>query len=135
MIILSFDYGSKIIGVAISETKLNYSFPIQSIINDKKNIFWEKIDNIIKYWNPIYIIIGYPYKIKKNINKKIKNFSKKIKKRFKKNIYLHDENYSTTEAKLFSKNKKIKNKKSYCIHSISAKIILDSWLEINKDLF
>ncbi|VFP81644.1 Holliday junction resolvase RuvX [Buchnera aphidicola] len=134
MIILSFDYGIKVIGVAISETKLNYSIPIKSIINNKKNTLWEKINNIIKYWNPKYIIIGYPYRIKKNINKKIKNFSEQIKIRFKKNIYLHDENYSTTEAKLLLK-KNLKKKKSHCIHSVSAKIILDSWLETNKDIY
>ncbi|ABJ90813.1 Holliday junction resolvase RuvX [Buchnera aphidicola] len=129
MIILCFDYGIKIIGIAIAETKLNYSTPIKSIFNNKKKNFWNQINIIINMWKPKYIVIGYPYKIKKKINKKIKKFAKEIKKKFKINFFLCDENYSTTEALLFLKEKK--KKKKYCLHSISAKIILDSWIRKN----
>ncbi|VFP83844.1 Holliday junction resolvase RuvX [Buchnera aphidicola] len=131
MIILSFDYGTKNIGLAIAETNLNYSVPIKSVIHDKKNIFWNKIDEIINYWNPKYIIIGYPYKIKKKINKKIKKFSYLLKTKYNKNIFLYNENYSTKEAEFFSNSYIKKKNNSYCIHSIAAKIILDSWLNNN----
>ncbi|VFP78363.1 Putative pre-16S rRNA nuclease [Buchnera aphidicola (Cinara cuneomaculata)] len=128
MIVLSIDYGTKIIGVAMAETKLNYSVPLQSIANDKKNMFWEKINTTINYWNPKYIIIGYPYNINKKINKKIKKFSKILHKKYNKHIILYNENYSTTEANFFLKNYVKKKNHSYCIHSVAAKIILDSWL-------
>ncbi|VFP81266.1 Putative pre-16S rRNA nuclease [Buchnera aphidicola (Cinara kochiana kochiana)] len=129
MIILSFDYGTKNIGLAVAETELNYSVPIKSIIYDKKNIFFKKIKETINYWNPKYIIIGYPYKIKKKINKKIKKFSYILKEKYNKNIFLYNENYSTKEAKFFLNDYKKKKNNSYCIHSIAAKIILDSWLK------
>lgn len=130
MIILSIDYGTKILGLALAETTLCDAMPIKSIPYKKKNFFWNELKYILNTWNPIYIILGYPYHIKKKIQKKIKKFKKKIEKKFNQIVILHDENYSSTEAKQFFKNKK--NKKKYCIHSISAKIILDSWLEKEK---
>ncbi|VAX76863.1 Holliday junction resolvase RuvX [Buchnera aphidicola] len=126
MIVLCFDYGIKKIGLAIAETQLNYSTPIRSIFNDKKKYFWKKIYLTINEWNPECIIIGYPYNINKKINKKIRKFSFQIKKKFKKPIFLYNENYSSKEAQSF-----YTKKSSYCIHSVSAKIILDGWLQTN----
>ncbi|VFP86233.1 Putative pre-16S rRNA nuclease [Buchnera aphidicola (Cinara pseudotaxifoliae)] len=128
MIVICFDYGIKTIGVAISETKIKYATPIKSIVNKKKTL-WKNIDSIIQYWKPKYIIIGYPYYIKKKINKKIKKFSHFFEKKFNKNVILYNENYSSIEAKTFLKKRKKRN--FPCIHSISAKIILDSWLREN----
>uniref|UniRef100_A0A451DFT9 Putative pre-16S rRNA nuclease n=1 Tax=Buchnera aphidicola (Cinara pseudotsugae) TaxID=2518978 RepID=A0A451DFT9_9GAMM len=125
MIVICFDYGIKTIGVAVAETRIKSSTPIKSIINKKKTL-WIKINDIIQYWKPKNIVIGYPYYIKKNINKKIKKFSYICKKKFNKSVFLYNENYSSKEAQSF-----LKKKKNFCIHSISAKIILDSWLHEN----
>ncbi|WP_075434158.1 Holliday junction resolvase RuvX [Buchnera aphidicola] len=130
MIILSIDYGTKTTGLAIAETQLNYSIPICSVTSQPQFQFWKQVDEVINCWSPEYIVVGYPYHIKKKINKKIKNFYIKIQQRFQKSVFLYNENYSTTEARIFLKKKK----KPYCIHSISAKIILDSWLAENNDI-
>lgn len=130
MIILALDYGIKKIGAAISETKLLYAQPIKSF-SAKKHVYYENIDNIMKLWKPKKIIVGYPLNgkgKKQNITKKTELFIKNLKNRYILNIILHDERLTTIEAKNLFFKKKNNTFKKKCIHSIAAKIILESWL-------
>lgn len=132
MIILGLDYGLKTIGAAILETKLLYAYPINSF-SAKKSIFLKKIDFIIQKWCPKYIIVGYPLNLqgkKQSITKKTELFIKNLKKKYNIKIIKQDERFTTIEAKNLQYNQEnhIFFKKK-CIHSLSAKIILESWVE------
>jgi putative Holliday junction resolvase len=134
MILLAFDYGTKNIGVAIGEHFLKTSRSL-TCISVHKNNHWIEIKNLILQWKPTKIIIGLPLNIKgkiQNTTLKAKKFSFQLFKKFNIPIYLHDERFTTKEAKSFlfnNKNiKKINNKK---INSTSALIILRSWLYEN----
>lgn len=134
MLILAFDYGTKKIGIAIAETKLLYAKPISSINN--KNNYWNIIDKIFIKWLPSHIVVGYPINMfgkKQKITKKVDKFCYQLKNRYKIPIIIHDERLTTAEAKsiIFEKNG-FKGLKKQCIHSISAKIILESWLKTIK---
>ncbi|CAL4324541.1 Putative pre-16S rRNA nuclease [Buchnera aphidicola (Periphyllus testudinaceus)] len=129
MIVLSFDFGTKKIGIAIGEC-ITYSTRILKTISNKKNYITD-IKEIINYWKPKKIIVGFPLNVygkKQKITKKVEKFSSKLLKKFKIPIILHDERFTTIEAKnlLFTKGGKkelTKNK----INSTSAQIILKSW--------
>ncbi|WP_343189921.1 Holliday junction resolvase RuvX [Buchnera aphidicola] len=132
--IMSFDYGTKNIGVAIGQKITNTGNILKSVKIKKNFLDWKKIEKIIKYWNPKTIIVGLPLNMngtEQKITKKTKNFAKKIKKKFNLKVFLHDERLSTIEAKniLFSSGDKklTKNK----IDSTAALIILESWLSKN----
>ncbi|WP_343190284.1 Holliday junction resolvase RuvX [Buchnera aphidicola (Mollitrichosiphum nigrofasciatum)] len=133
MIILGFDYGTKNIGVAVGQriTKTAQSLKNISIKNNRPN--WIEIENLLKEWNPKKIIVGLPLNIngsKQEITKKVENFAKIIYKKYNITVLLHDERFTTKEAKsiLFQQGGfKALNKK---IHSISAVLILESWLNI-----
>lgn len=131
---MSFDYGTKNIGVAIGQKITNTGNILKSVKIKKNFLDWKKIEKIIKYWNPKTIIVGLPLNMngtEQKITKKTKNFAKKIKKKFNLKVFLHDERLSTIEAKniLFSSGDKklTKNK----IDSTAALIILESWLSKN----
>ncbi|CUR53340.1 Holliday junction resolvase RuvX [Buchnera aphidicola] len=136
MIILAFDYGVKNIGLAISDTLLSYATPLPSLYNFKKKIQWKKIQNILFTWLPKYLILGYPIDNKgkkQKIAKKIEIFKLNLEKKYKIPVKLHNEYLTTKIAKsiLFQKGgfKELKKKN---IHSMSAVLILEGWLEIFK---
>ena len=51
MQILSFDFGTKKIGVAVGQTKTNTSSPLEVIFNKKNVTDWTRIHLIVKEWN------------------------------------------------------------------------------------
>lgn len=129
MIVMSFDFGTKKIGVAIGEC-ITYSSRVLKTINKKNYI--QNIKKIILDWKPKKIIVGLPLDIygkKQKITIKAEKFSHNLFKKFKIPVILHDERFTTIEAKhLLFKNGGIKKLTKNKINSLSAKIILQSWL-------
>ncbi|WP_343183028.1 Holliday junction resolvase RuvX [Buchnera aphidicola (Neophyllaphis podocarpi)] len=132
MFIIAIDFGTKSIGIAIGQ-KITYTAnPLTTIKYKNKIIFWKKIKNILEKWKPIFIIIGLPLNIDgsmQTITKKAIKFSKEIKSKFNIDVKLQDERLTTIEAKsIIFKQKGFKHLKKNKIDSMSAVIILESWL-------
>ncbi|CAL4325579.1 Putative pre-16S rRNA nuclease [Buchnera aphidicola (Neophyllaphis podocarpi)] len=132
MFIIAIDFGTKSIGIAIGQ-KITYTAnPLKTIKCKNKIIFWKKIKNILEKWKPIFIIVGLPLNIDgsiQNITKKAIKFSKEIKSKFNIDVKLQDERLTTIEAKsIIFKQKGFKHLKKNKIDSMSAVIILESWL-------
>ncbi|XAJ77727.1 Holliday junction resolvase RuvX [Buchnera aphidicola (Ceratovacuna keduensis)] len=127
---ISFDYGTKNIGVAIGQKITNTGNILDSIKSKNKNINWKKIEKIIKLWNPKSIIIGLPLNMdgtEQKFTKQTKNFANKVSKKFNIKVHMHDERLSTVEAKSILFKKGFKNLTKNKINSTSALIILESW--------
>lgn len=132
MLIISFDFGTNNIGVAIGQ-KITKTASLLKIVNSKNGIpNWNEIKKILKIWKPKKAIIGFPLNMdgtEQKITKQTKKFAYQINKRFNISIEMHDERLSTVEAKnrLFKKGgyKYLQKKK---IHSLSAVLILESWM-------
>ncbi|WP_343182500.1 Holliday junction resolvase RuvX [Buchnera aphidicola] len=135
MIVLSFDFGTKNIGVAIGQN-ITYTANMLNNIKVKNGIpDWKKISYIIKLWLPQAIIVGYPLNMdgtRQNITKKTIIFSKELHQRYLMPVILHDERLTTTESKsiLYNSGGYKKLKKKY-IDSLSAALILESWMQQN----
>ncbi|MCW5197084.1 Holliday junction resolvase RuvX [Buchnera aphidicola] len=136
MFILSFDFGTKNIGVAVGQQITSTATSLNSIKvkNGKPN--WHTISSLISSWKPKLIILGYPLNMngtKQKITNQVKKFSKSLYKRFCIKIYLHDERLTTKEAKsyLFTQGG-YKNLKKNKIDSVSAVLILESWIKHTK---
>lgn len=133
MIILAFDFGTKKIGVAVGEkiTKKARALNMLSIKNGHPN--WIIIKQLLKYWNPTAIIVGLPLNVdgtKQNITQQSKTFADKIQNKFNITVFLHDERFTTVEARsIIFENGGYKALKKKQIDSIAAVIILESWLE------
>jgi len=127
--ILSMDFGTKKIGIAIGQSVTCTASLLNPIpAKNSKNV-WILLKKIIIDWNPKLIIVGLPLDAQGNMQhftfKTIK-FANCIKKKFNIQTMLHDERFSTTEAKIKIKNLFEKNiiQKT---DSVSAAIILESW--------
>ncbi|MDD3302882.1 MAG: Holliday junction resolvase RuvX [Candidatus Gracilibacteria bacterium] len=129
MSIIAIDLGEKKVGIAIEINNIAIPKKIVSRINlirELKSIF-EKNPNYTK------IILGLPYDLygidNKQLNKTEK-FIEKLKIIFpEKKIIGVDERFTTFEARTISKQ--IKNKKE--VDDISASLILNTYLELNKN--
>ncbi|MFT8229715.1 MAG: Holliday junction resolvase RuvX [Enterobacterales bacterium] len=132
---ICFDFGIKNIGVAIGQN-ITYTAQPLKILFTKNNIFNE-IRNIVKEWQPYAIIVGLPLDINgkdQYLTFKTREFAKNISKIVKIDIYLHDERFSTVEARSCIFNiKGYKGLKKYKIDDKSAVLILESWFREYKN--
>ena len=125
MKIISFDFGYKYIGLAISQNIFNthpYSLYIKSY---KFSPNWLGIHNILLLWKPNLFIVGLPLNINATeqlMTRITKYFSFFLYNYFNINIFLYDERL--TSAIFNGRNKFIRNN----VHALSARLILINWL-------
>ncbi|UNB92181.1 MAG: Holliday junction resolvase RuvX [gamma proteobacterium endosymbiont of Trioza apicalis] len=132
--IIAFDYGIKYIGVAISQWVTCIPKPLTIFVNYNYNTNWRIIKYLLNKWRPKIVIIGLPLNIKgknQKITNKTKQFANQIKNNYNICVILHDERFSTKEARcrLF-KIKGYKFLKKKYIDKESATIILENWFNI-----
>ncbi|XRX42653.1 MAG: Holliday junction resolvase RuvX [Buchnera aphidicola (Eriosoma harunire)] len=132
MLLISFDFGTSNIGVAIGQQLTATARPLTSITAKNGKPYWNQIKKILLEWKPKIIIIGLPLNMdgtKQHITYQTEKFAKNIYTKFNITVHMHDERLSTREAKsiLFYKHgfKSLKKKK---IDAMSATLILESWL-------
>ncbi len=133
MVILSLDYGVKRIGVAIGNSELRTSTPINPVKNNNKESLMAKLKEIIYEYEVTFVVLGYPL----NMNGSESLMSKKVNK-FKNllitatglEVKLIDERLTSFEAEEMLKNSRGDIRKSKnLIDSVSAHIILTEYME------
>lgn len=130
-IILGFDFGTKRIGVAVGQTVTKTARPLD-IIPAKEGVpEWEKLNKIMKTWQPDALVIGIPLNMdgsSQPLTKKAKQFANLLKKQFDLPIYEVDERLTTRDAReeIFNKGgyKALQNRQ---IDSFAAQLILQTW--------
>ena len=132
MILLCFDFGTKNIGVAIGQKITCTTYSLPSIKSNKGIPNWIQIKELLKKWQPYYIIVGLPLNMdgtKQKLTVATYNFANQLHIRFGISIKFQDERLSTVEARarLFN-NGGYRALKKKLIDSESAKIILQDWL-------
>lgn len=141
---LGIDFGTKRIGIAISDEEGMLAFPKEILINDS-NIL-DKIGEIIKTENVTEIIIGESVDFSGKLNMlsaRIEIFITELKKKFKLPIHKQKEFLTSMEARNSKNTKKslsqsqvhskVKQIKSGHIDASAAALILQRYLDkINK---
>lgn len=126
MKILGIDYGTKRIGLALTDDEGFMAFPHSTIQNDNKIL--ENFEKVIKENDVEAIIIGESknYKMEDNlIMEDILNLKKVLEKEFDIEVDLHPEVLTSVQAEKIQG----KNDKS---DASAASIILQSYLDSNK---
>lgn len=132
-IYLGFDFGMRNIGVATGQSLTGNASPLPTLIAKAGVPEWKQVDNLIKQWHPLALIVGRPTCINDEVlytTKASEKFAKSLRERYALPVYLVDERLSTKEAKsrLFEKGGYRKIKKTE-IDGIAACIILEQWLQ------
>lgn len=140
---LGIDFGLKRVGLAVSDEGKTISFPRTTIPND--NNLFAKLLNVCREDFISKIVIGYPLKLNSedtHITETVKIFSNELKNFLNKQnvfpeFFFIDERYSSSLAQSYifeSVKSKKKRKEKSLTDSISAQIILQDFLDREKNL-
>lgn len=136
MRILGLDFGSKTVGVAVSDALLITAQSLETIRREKENKLRQtlaRIEAIIEEYQVDKIVLGYP----KNMNdtegircEKTKEFKEMLERRTSLEVILWDERLSTVEADeiLMESGVRREDRKTY-VDQLAAAIILQGYLD------
>lgn len=131
--LLGFDFGTKSIGVATGQMITATAQPLAAIKANDGIPNWDIVEKVIKDWQPDLVVIGLPLNMdgtEQPITQRAKKFANRLNGRFGVKITLQDERLTTASAKefIFSYGgyKALDKGK---IDSVSAALILESWME------
>ncbi len=137
---LAIDYGTKRIGVAISDENCRLAFPKEIVENNKNTL--EKIGNIIKDENVGEIVVGESVDFSGKLNVlsgRIEVFILELKEKFALPVYKQKEFLTSVEARKAGSSKKdfnpsqshskIKQIKSGRVDASAAALILQRYLD------
>ena len=132
--VLSIDFGEKRIGLAVGDTESKIVSPLKTIKNSGYENNCNSIKLIVKEWGISRTIIGIPELYKgQEINKKIVNFGKILKKNLNLEVFFYNEDFSSNyaQAELAAQKKAGRKKKinKEEIDRIAAALILQSYFE------
>ncbi len=131
--ILAIDYGKKRIGLALSDPTMTFAYAYKTLNNDTG--FFKSLKQIIIEQGINKIILGIPFqddgKLSSN-GEEILKFKIKLQEKFKIEVLLWDESYTSEIAKnliLQSVTKKSKRRDKGLVDRNSAAIILQEYLD------
>ena len=131
--LLGFDFGTKSIGVATGQMITATAQPIAAIKANDGIPNWDIVEKVINEWQPDLVVVGLPLNMdgtEQMITQRAKKFANRLNGRFGVKIALQDERLTTASAKefIFSHGgyKALDKGK---IDSVSAALILESWME------
>ncbi|MDP5137021.1 Holliday junction resolvase RuvX [Rheinheimera baltica] len=131
--ILTFDYGTKSIGVAVGQ-ELTGTASLLSALKAQDGIpDWLVLEKLIQDWQPQLLLVGLPLNMdgtEQPFTVRTLKFANRLHGRFGLPVTLHDERLTTTEARsmLFAEGG-YRNLAKDKVDSLSAKIIFESWYE------
>ncbi len=130
-VFLSFDFGTKKIGVAVGQKVTSSATPLDLIRSQNGKPNWSDIEKVIQQWQPDELIVGLPLKTdnsEQTVTKSVKRFSNQLRERFKRPVHLVDERYTSVDARqqLFDEGGYKALKKSN-VDSFAAKLMLEQW--------
>lgn len=135
--IMSIDYGSKRIGIALSDPLKTFAYSFTTINNDDKKFL--ELEKIIREKFIIKIILGIPNEQKASKNsvvEEVKKFKSELENKFNLTVMLWDETYTSVIAKqqiIQSVKGKMKRRDKSLLDMNSAAIILQEYLDsLNK---
>ena len=129
MQILSFDFGTKKIGVAVGQTKTRTSSPLEVIFNKNNVTNWSKIHSIVEEWRPELILVGKPLNMDgtdSDIMKTVNIFFEKLNKITNIPCEYVEERLTSFEAR-----QNLLEIKTDLVDAHAAKILIDHWLSEN----
>lgn len=131
--ILAIDYGTKRVGIALTDPLKIIASPFATFDNDKLLI--DKIVTLVKEKEVEKIIVGYPLNgdgTKTILSDTIEQFSKKIELLTSVMVELYDERYSSLiagERIIQSVTKKSKRRDKSLVDKFAAAVILEEYLK------
>ncbi|WP_122430256.1 Holliday junction resolvase RuvX [Pseudomonas viridiflava] len=138
-LLLGFDFGTKQIGVAVGQAITGQARELCTLKAQNGIPDWEKVQAIIKEWQPDAIVVGLPLNMdgtRSNMSDLAEKFSRKLNGRFGVAVYTHDERLTTFEAKgeRMARGGQKGSYRDNPVDAIAAALLLQGWLDEHPEL-
>ena len=134
--ILGLDYGTKTVGVALSDELHITAQPLETITRKDANKLrktYARIEELVKEYDVEKIVLGLPKNMNNSLgfaSERSMNFKKMIEEKYNIEVILQDERLSSVEANnIMIKNDTSRKKRKKSVDSLAANIILQSFLD------
>lgn len=131
--IIGLDVGDKTIGVAVSDPLLLTAQGLKTIIRESNKKDLNQIEDIIKEYNVVKIIVGFPKNMNNTVGpqgEKVIKFVNKLKNRFNIEVILEDERLTTMAAeRTLIEGDVSRQKRKKVIDKVAATYILQTYLD------
>ena len=129
--ILSFDFGTSRIGIAVGQAVTRTATPLKPISANDGTPDWNLIEGLIDEWKPESLVVGLPLNMDGSLCEmsfRARKFGNRMQARFQLPVYLVDERLTSHEAKGIHLDKGGKaDFKANSVDGIAAQLILESW--------
>ena len=99
--LLAFDYGTRKLGVAIGNTVLRQSSPLEIILDETRDARFARIQQLIRSWQPQRLVVGLALDTEggeQEATARCRRFARQLHGRFGLPVELVDERGSSMEA-------------------------------------
>ena len=134
--VLGFDFGAQRIGVAVGQVLTASATPLQTLTNVSNKPDWDRIEQLIKEWQPQALVVGLPYLLdggETEMTIRADKFSRRLHGRFGLPVFTISETLSSFEAEeQLKQTKKIAKHNKHEIDKLAAALITETWLQEQK---
>ena len=138
---IGFDFGTRRIGIAIGEYRLQKATPLGVVTNNNGTPDWPSIDKYMEQWQPSDIIVGWPLTEdlqEQTITHHVKGFIKRLVKRYDLPVHKADERFSSMAAqdeikKMRSSGQRKRKTTHSDVDTRAAALILESWFAMGPE--
>ena len=132
MRIMGIDYGTKRIGIAISDPSCTMAHPLDTVVVKADGSHIEQIRGLVGEYEITKVVVGLPYNMDGTIGasgERVASWADELAKSLSLPVVLWDERLTTSEAHDFLIGLKVKGKKrKHIVDKIAASIILNDYL-------
>ena len=118
---LAFDFGLKMIGVAVTEPRAGTASAIGTVRAREGVPVWEGLDALVREWRPEGFVVGLPLNMddtESEMSRAARRFGRRLGGRYGIPVIFADERLSTFEAVRRGGD-----------HAMAAQVIAETWLE------
>ncbi len=133
--ILGFDFGTRLIGVAVGNRYTGTARAAGIVNNSAKGPDWARCDALFDEWKPDTLLVGLPLTMdgaEQSTSRAARAFATTLEQRYLRTVHLVDERLSSIAAnQRFAEQRsrgQAKRKDAAALDALAACIIVESWL-------
>ncbi len=122
-LVMSFDFGTKKIGVAVGQSVTGTATPIKILMARDGIPNWQEVKALIEEWKPCHLVVGLPLNMddsESEMSVRAEKFARRLTGRFNIPHSTIDERLSSIEARELADDQK-------ALDAVAAKLILETW--------
>jgi putative holliday junction resolvase len=99
--VLSFDFGTRRLGVAVGDLALRIAHPVETIHAESDRARLDRVARLIEEWKPVLLVVGLPVHMdgtEHALSERCSRFARSLERRFGIEVRLVDERLTTYAA-------------------------------------